>query len=177
MESTEVVRGETESTADVRALLQGSVFHVTRRTNWQAIEASGKLLPNPGGNLRTTFGFSRNSFFRNRGCVSLFDYRAPATEEITDFRFRCDPLQPAEPGGEGIAILVLNPSICGRLISWTKWKEEEAYAEMVVPHVEAGHPGPISLEEVQRLIFFRRTEDSHSVAAAFRRSYAHPGQG
>ncbi|WP_200957033.1 hypothetical protein [Lysobacter sp. Root916] len=118
----------------------------------------------------TTFGSSENSFFRNRGCISVFDYRAPSAgtwERRTD----CYPFQPASPGNEGVAIFVLNRVIYGRLQPWTLWGEEKAYNEKIAPYFEAGHEGPISLSLVDRLILLKIMEDPLSLAAMVRKSF------
>lgn len=164
-------RRETESLSDIEVLLEGAVFHVARREHWPAIEASGALLPNPDRSLPTTFGSSANSFFRNRGCICLFDYRAPPDDTIREYRRRCYPFQPAAPGNAGVAILVLNQSVHGELLPWTLWKEAGALDQMVVPHVEAGYPRPIPLRLVDRMILLRVEEDPESFAAVVRASW------
>jgi len=163
-------RTEEESLADVEAMLEGRVFHVTRRPFWEAIVTSGEIRPNADGCLPTTFGSSSNSFFKNRGCVSIFDYRSPADETIREFRMRCWPFQPAMAGGEGIAVLILKVSTYGNLVPWTKWKEENALREMVVPYVEAGHPGPIPLSEIEQVILLHVAENPTSLSARLRRA-------
>ena len=168
-EITEICRLETESLADIEANLEGTVFHVTKREYWHAILAAGELLPNQGRSLPTSFG-PYDSFFRNLGCVCVFDYRTRPDDSIVDFRRRCYPFQPASPGNDGIAIFVLNPSVYPRLLPWTLWEEQQAWSQMVVPHVEAGYPGPISLELVDRVIMLRCDEDARSHAAIIRRS-------
>lgn len=160
MKSIEISRLESDSLADIEeTFLEGRVFHVTKRAYWPAIVASGELLVNEDGSLPTTFGCSHNSYFRKRKCVSVFDYRAPLDETIRDFRSRCYPFQAAEPGSEGIVILVLSPSIHHKLIPWTRCKEENAQSEMVVPYIEAGFPGAISLDYIDMAIFLQREED------------------
>ena len=166
---TEYIRSETESLADIECGLEGTVFHVTKRENWPAILATNALVPNQDGRLASSFG-SQNSFFRRLGCVSLFDYRMPPNDSVFDFRRRCYPFQPAEPENEGIAILVLNPAVYPKLIPWTLWKDQKAYGQMVVPYVEVGHLGPISLDLVERMIFLRHTEDPTSMGAVLRRA-------
>ncbi|MCS3360017.1 hypothetical protein NYL07_09160, partial [Xanthomonas translucens pv. translucens] len=141
--ATKYIRSESESFGDVEALLEGCVFHVTRREYWPAIQRAGAVFPNIDGSLASSFGSSANSFFRNRGCVSVFDYRESPDEEIVDFRRRCYPFQPAAPGNEGITVLVLNTSLHEHLQPWTRWQDEKAYGEMIVPRVEAGHIGQI----------------------------------
>jgi len=154
----EFTRSETESLTDIEEMLQGHVFHVTKRAYWPAINESGALLPNPSGVLPTTFGTSKNSYFRKRGCVCLFDYRQAPTEELQVYRRRCHPMQAAKPGEEGISILLFESSLYERVISWEGWKKEEAFSEMVVPYAEAGHLGPIPLSEVSTVIHLRKTK-------------------
>jgi len=157
IDEVEVVRAENEPLDDIEAMLEGRIFHVTKREHWLAIKQCGVIRPNQDGSLPTTFGFSTNSHFRKRGCVSLFDWR-DATKEVRSFRYHCWPLTHAVPGGNGIAILFLKPGIVGRLITWEKWKQEAPWLkEMVVPHVEAGHEGRIPIEDIERVLLLRRT--------------------
>jgi len=72
---TEIDRLESESFADIEATLEGRVFDVTLREFFSRILVAGVIVPNQDGALPTTFGSSANSFFRNRGCVSVFDFR------------------------------------------------------------------------------------------------------
>ena len=168
--TTEFERVEGASLTDIEELLEGRVFHVTSRDAWEAIASSGEIRPNTDGSLSTTFGFSRNSYFRKRGCVSLFDYRAAPSEEAREFRTRCWPFQPAEPGGPGIAILLLGEAVYERLIPWSRAREEGVIGEVVVPYVEAGYPGPISIAQIEQVVFFRRTEALGSLAAVLRKA-------
>lgn len=163
------VRSETESLDDIEEYLQGKVFHVTRLTYLPLIIECGEIRTNSDGVLPTTFGFSDNASFRNRNCVSLFDYRPEPTEEIRNFRLRCYPFRPAYPPNGGIAILILQPNVYDVLIPWTLWKEENALREMVVPHVETGYPGPIPLNLVEEIISVEITEDPKSLAAQLRK--------
>lgn len=169
MRYLEFVRKEGESLADIEAMLEGRIFHTTRRENWEKIVDSGEIRPNPDGRLPSTFGYAKNSFFRKRGCVSVFDYRMPPDDAIQGFRRKCRPFDPAGEGA-GIAILLLKNSVEARLISWEKWKKEEAWGEMIVPHVEAGHPGPIVLSDIEQVVFLYVEEDPNSVAATLRRA-------
>jgi hypothetical protein len=165
---TEYSRLETASLADIELILEGRIFHVTKREFWPSIIASGAILHNRDGSLATTFGFSNNSYFRNRGCVSVFDYRQAATEEIKEFRNGCHPFGPARGDGAEIAILLLDPAIGEYLVPWSNWKTEEAYREMIVPHVEAGYPDRIPLDAIEQVIFLRLLEDPQSLAAVLR---------
>lgn len=166
---TELVRVEGEPIADIEDILEGKVFHVTSLPNWNLIRQSGFILPNPDGLLPTTFG-SHNSFFRKRGCVSVFDYRVEPPEDPINYKHRCHPLQPAQPDTPGVAILFLHPDIYPKLLSWELCQDEVMLRERVVPFVEAGHRGPIPISLIESVIYFRRTENPNSFAAIVRRS-------
>lgn len=170
MQTIDLTRKEGESLADVESLIEGRVFHVTRRAYWPAIYASGEIQPNNEGCLPTSFGYSANSFFRKRGCVSLFDYRLPPDELIRDYRSRCWPFQAARAENGGISILILDRSVEDNLISWLKWKEENMPSEMIVPYVEAGYPGPIPITKIELVIFLRIEEDPNSISSVLRRA-------
>jgi len=165
------VRLETEPLDDIEAQLEGQVFHVTRLAYLPSIVESGEIRPNTDGSLPTTFGYPKNGFFRNRNCVSLFDYRLEPTEEIKDFRRRCYPFSPARPPNGAIAVLILKLEVCGALVPWTRWKEEKAWSEMVVPYAESGYPGPLPFQLVSEIISVEQTEDPQSYAAMLRRSH------
>ncbi len=164
------VRLETESLDDIEAQLEGHVFHVTRLEYLPSIIECGEIRPNADGAYATTFGSSENAFFRNRNCVSIFDYRLEPPEESNDARRRCYPFAPARPPNGPIAILILNPEVCNVLIPWTRWKEEEAWSEMIVPYAEAGYPGPLPFGLVSEIITVQQTEDPHSCAAMLRKA-------
>ena len=170
MKTTTHVRRETESLDDISSLLEGRVFHVTKLAHLDAILTEGEIKPNGNGALPTTFGYVANAFFRKRNCVSLFDYRLDPTDQIRDFRTRCWPFQPARPGSDGIAILVLKPDVHAALIPWTRWKEENALSEMIVPYVEAGYPGSISIDLIDEVICLKIEEDPNSFAAMLRKA-------
>jgi hypothetical protein len=162
------VRSEAEPLGDIEEQLEGRVFHVCRLAYLPDIVAAGEIRPNRNGTLPTTFGYPKNGFFRSRDCVSLFDYRAPVTEEIRDFRCRCYPFAPARPPNGPISILFISPEAYEVLVPWTKWKEDSALSEMVVPYVEAGYPGPLPLRLIDELISVELTEDPNSLAARLR---------
>ena len=157
---------ESADMSPVMEMLEGHVFHVTKKKFLPAIQAEGALLPNNGGERPSTFGFRSNSFFLKRNCVSLFDYRT--IPEDPHYRRLCWPLQAAHPGGEGIAILFLEPAIHGRLELWTKWQEEGPLSDIVVPYVEAGYPGALSLAHIDRVVLVDIQEDPNCLAAIVR---------
>ena len=86
--------------------------------------------------------------------MSLFDYRCVTREDLDHSLTKCSPIDSihAQSPDHGIAIFLLSPSRCPTLLPLSLWKEEEAWAEMIVPYVEAGHKGPISLALVDEVI-------------------------
>ena len=163
--TTKHIRPEADSLDDISAQLEGRVFHVTKLAYLDAILTSEKIRPNGDCSLPTTFGYLPNGYFRKRNCISLFDYRLPLTDEIKDFRTRCSPFQHAR---DGIAILILNSAIYADLIPWTRWKDEEAFGDQVVPYVESGYPGSIPTRLIDEIICLTREEDPNSFAAILR---------
>jgi hypothetical protein len=122
--------------------------------------------------LPTTFGYLENGYFRNRGCVSLFDYRAEPTEQLEFFRSKCDPFQMAAPGRGGVAILFVAEAAYDQMLPWSQWKDENALSEMVVPHVEAGYRGSMSIELFDEIVTLELAEDPDSTMAIDRRARA-----
>ncbi len=163
-----IVRSESESLDDIKEYLQGKVFHVTKIDYLPSIIKCGVIKIDPEDKLPTTFGIY-NGFFKNRNCVSLFDYRPEATKEINDFRRRCYPFQPARLPSKGIAILFLKSEYWTNLIPWTQWKEEKAYEEQIVPYVEVGYPVSIPLTHIGEIISVELTEGPNSISATYRK--------
>jgi len=133
-----------KSNSELDQILKGNVFHVTPTENMLNIEKSKAVLPNLNNKINSLFGNSVNSFFRLRGCVSLFDYREYGSEEWEAHAHKCIPTLPLRQT-DSISILFLSKNEFPRLVSWEKWKEEEKWSQRVVPHVEVGYPGPIPL--------------------------------
>lgn len=167
-------QSESESLDDIKAYLQGKVFHVTKLDYLPSIIECGEIRANPEGELPSTFGIY-NGFFKNRNCVSLFDYRPEPTEEISDFRSRCYPFQPARPPSGGIAILILKPEYWDNLVPWSQSKKEKAHREQIVPYVEAGYPVSIPLTHVEEIVSVELTEDPKSIFAIYRKIHESKG--
>jgi len=142
--------------------LQGRVFHVTKECHWPEINNSGEIRPNNNGELETSFGSSENSYFKNNGCVSVFDYRNISREEPQKHMYKCHPTKPLS-ADSGMAILIFKPEIYPKLRSWTEWREGDQ-REMVVPYVEAGFFGSIPLALVEKVIIVTMSEDKNSFA-------------
>ena len=131
------------------SLLIRRVFHVTAQEAFASILTEGMIKTNENGDFAFTFGQSANSYFRRRGCVLVFDLRSVTSEQLEDSLRKYYFLNPRFTANKPV-FLFLNLTCFERLIPWLRWKEEEAYHEMVVPYVEAGYPGniPIALIDV-----------------------------
>jgi hypothetical protein len=155
-------------------LLLGRVFHVTRRKVCEQILAEGVIRANTDGALPTVFG-SSNSFFRKRGCVSFFDYRSATAEQIEAALGKCSPyhLPSSDPellNEPNVSYLFLSEAAHDRLISWSRWKEEEAYSDKVVPWVETGYPGEVPLTFIERVLHVTIDYPADSLAAMLHRA-------
>jgi hypothetical protein len=113
------------------------------------------VLGNADGRLASSFGSSSNGFFRLRNAVSVFDYRSVSDEEFEDAWSKCGPHQALAKCGYKIALLFLAPDFHGHLIGWRLWQEQQAWAQMLVPHVEAGFPAPLPIEAVEEIVEVR----------------------
>lgn len=134
---------------DILPALSGRVFHVTPENNMSLIKQSGALVPNSELVQISKFGNSSNGFFRQRNCVSFFDYRCYGTKSWEEHAYKCFPTQILNcVPGDRISILFLHESKFDKLISWTAWKEEESWGDRVVPYVETGYKGIVSLSEI-----------------------------
>jgi hypothetical protein len=136
-------------------LLFGRVFHVTTASVLEKILTCGEIRPNRDGEFESVFG-STNSYFRKSGCVSLFDYRVATRKQIDDAIVNCSPflLPSSDPEDllyePQIAYLLLAVSAYDRVIPPPG---PDAWAEgKIVPHVEAGFPGPLPVELIDEVI-------------------------
>ena len=118
---------ELESKNELMPILKGKVFHVTPAFNFPQIEKSGAIFPNQNSEWSSIFGNSINGFFRLRGCVSFFDYRAYGSDEWEAHAYKCTPTQIFHQT-DTISILVLSEEHYGELESWINWKLEEKWS-------------------------------------------------
>ncbi len=101
------------------------------------------IYPNSGA-FTSPFGNSVNGYFRLKGCVSLFDYRNFGTENWEEHAYKCLPTMPLDAYSP-LVFLFLDAREFIKLIPWIRWKEEEAWSQRVVPHIETGYPGALAL--------------------------------
>ncbi len=166
MKESNIEIAESQKVAFIKQL-RGKVFHVTFAKNISSIKKSGKILVNSDCSMKTTFGDATNSIFRLKGCVSVFDYESPSSEKWEEYMWRCNPLDSCDE--EELAFLFLSEKAKENLIRWDHVSEEWK-AERVVPHVEAGHKGPILLSGVKEIIVVRVNIDPNSLASKLNRA-------
>jgi hypothetical protein len=136
--------------------LRGRIFHVTYAKNLEKIKQTGYILVNLDCNLTTTFGNSQNSFFRKKGCVSVFDYESSTEEKWMEHMWKCNPLGPDK---DALAFLFLTEEANANLIRWEEAKHEWI-AERVVPYVEAGYKGNIPLSNISEILIVKIKNDN-----------------
>ena len=150
------------------------VFHASRLSNLELILKSGEILPGKGRELESSFGYAKSSFFHARECVSLFDYRNLKEGVLETSLTKCSPFQAIDRQSKipGIAIFILSPLRHELLLPWTLCEEEHADREMIVPHVEVGHQGPISLDWIDEVFRVQvdLDEDKQKLLEIFRRA-------
>ena len=168
MKTTKIHIEKGDALQQLMPILEGKVFHVSKSKNWPKIEELEKIIPNENGDLETSFGASRNSFFKNKDCVSVFDYRNIHEDKPQEHMYKCRPTAPLTPE-EGIVIFVLSETTYSNLIPWEGWKQEDL-SQMVVPYVEAGYPGAIELSLIDEVIFVTMDENESSGLANLLRS-------
>ena len=156
---------------ELLARLLGKAFHVTKKINYPGILKAGCISFNQDGSFKTSFGSSSNSFFKNRGCVSVFDYRNVPQEKFDQFAGKCHPLAAARDDGE-MVVFVLSTEAANRLVSWGGWKVEEAHSEMVVPYIEAGYEGSLALSDVETIYIVRVKSEPNPIVQALNRGRA-----
>lgn len=129
--------------ADILEHLLGRVFHVTRLSHLESIQAAGALLPNTTG-VASPFGDAGNGYFRARKCVSFFDFRDYQSEGWKKFHGVCSPTNAISPDDPAI-VMFLAPEHHSKLIPWTEWQATGMKGSMV-PYIEMGFPGAVNLD-------------------------------
>jgi hypothetical protein len=144
-----------EITKRLTPLVRGRVLHITCAANLPSILSDGAISGNADGRWASSFGSSRNGFFRVRNAVSVFDYRSVSDDEFEDAWMKCGPHRALSQCNYRIALLFLASESYKRLISWKLWAKEEAWEQMLVPHVEAGYPAPLPVSDIEEILELR----------------------
>ncbi|MBI3099528.1 MAG: hypothetical protein HYY93_15075 [Planctomycetes bacterium] len=130
--------------------LVGRAFHVTTNAALSSIERDGEIRPSTSGVYPFQYPQSGQSFFRLRGCASVFDLRRVPNGQIEQSLWKYYFLNPFD--GNQPCFLTLSSRAASRLEPWTAWEQKRDYSQMVIPYVEAGHLGPISVGDIDRVL-------------------------
>jgi hypothetical protein len=149
MEEQHLSIREENLRTELLPVLCGRVFHVTTLEAYASILKQGAIKSNETGEFPYSYGMSENSYFRKRGCVSVFDLRAIRFEH---WEFAELPtgfgafLNPAAAQNKPV-FLFLRDCCDENLIKWVE--SPESRHEMVIDNAEAGHKGDIPISHIQ----------------------------
>jgi len=101
---------------------------------------------------------SENSYFRNKGCVSVFDLRTSTADQVDEALLKYYFLNPF-PDNRPV-FLILSRSCYGGLIPWSTSIAKAGCRAMVIPHVEAGYPSEIPLSLIDSALFVTVKKES-----------------
>lgn len=138
--------------------LVGRVFHVTSHAAAEMILGGEGIRNNRDGQFVTGFGTAELSFFRLRGCVSVFDFRN-MTKEAWEFVSFVGGLNPAGAARNNPAFLFLADSCFDSLETYATWQAEGPHNRMIVPLIEAGYPDHIPVAMITSALFVTVTPD------------------
>lgn len=124
------------------------VFHVTTTDAYPSIQKTGAVLVEPPATSRH---WSYDAHFRSTGCVSLCDLRGVDDEKIRLALSAYYFLNPRSDDADPV-FLILRPAAIGCVVTYEEALEGGALERMIVPHIEAGYPGDLSLDLIQETI-------------------------
>lgn len=142
-------------TTQLTPIVRGRVLHITCAASLRSILADGAVSGNADGRFASSFGSSKNGFFRLRNAVSVFDYRSVSDVEFEGAWMKCGPHRAFAQCRYRIVLLFLAPESYPRLINWERWRQEQAWEQMLVPYVEAGYPAPLPLDAIEEILEVR----------------------
>jgi len=148
---------KVSSEKELEKSLIGKIFHVTPIENLDSINKTKGLFPNTELNIKSKFTNTETGYFRNKGCVSFFDYRDHGSKTWKEFANKCRPTQILNRTN-GIAVFFLSSDQFNKLIPWTNWKDEEAYSQQIVPHIEIGHKGFVAMSHITKIIVLEQAD-------------------
>ncbi|WP_133245471.1 hypothetical protein [Pelagibaculum spongiae] len=136
---------EIDSFSQLKEAMKGKVFHVTSMESLLEIKKSGCFLNNLSENRSSWFG-NTNGYFRNKGCISFFDYR-----KIDDcpewLPGRCNPLDILRH--DSMALLVIKPEAYLKLVVPGRRETSKERKMNLVPMIEVGIKSSLSLKLIE----------------------------
>jgi hypothetical protein len=154
---------DQDITESIKASLMGKVFHATTIEALDKIKNSGFIAPNLDNEFDSPFG-RYNGYFKNKGCVSFFDYRP--NEQLENYIHKCFPTQIFEKSA-GLVILELSSNRYPHLVNWENWKKEGSGFQ-IVPYVETAIKGIVNLSDISDIRIIDRPESFRTRADFYR---------
>ena len=131
--------------------LRYEVFHITPKRCFENILKSGEIRPSTVLKDETAFSASENSYLRDRGCVSLFDLRFATAKQIRNGLSFINPFRYEFDGSP--VLLILKPDAYAKVVRCGDCREESLkIGQRLLPHIEAGYPGAISTDLIDRCL-------------------------
>ena len=137
--------------SSILPLLKGRAFHVTDETAYQSILAKGRVCTNRDERYQFTYAFSKLSYFRQRGCVSVCDLRNATESQIAEGLDRYNFLHPRSDHNTVVHLLLGNIATRS-LVTWEQATQADGLTIQGVPHIESGHPGPIPIADLDEAL-------------------------
>lgn len=119
--------------------------------NYHKILACGFIDSNR--NEKYKLNWSSNSYFRNRGCISvcdLYNHTRPRLTKKAVYQYRI--FSQREDIDDKFVFLFLHENAYHHLI---KWEKGQTYSETFVPHLESGYPDKIPLSLISEIWFIK----------------------
>ncbi len=147
--------GENELNTILEPRLQRFPFHVTTPENYTKIVSDGFIKNNKNEDLPIRWNGSRNSYFKNMGCVSVCDLiglEDTSIKEKSHYMYgNYYFLNPIRSDNKVVHIL-LDPSIRNSLISSKEWKICDDLSQKIAPRLEFGFKGDIPISLFSKVI-------------------------
>jgi len=125
----------------------GSIVHFTSFEAFKSIYEDKAIKPNIDAKYSSPFGRYK-PYFASKGCVSFFDFRE--LEKSTGNVASCNPISILNQTGRLVA-LELSKTKYSSLISWEDCKIHGLNGCNIVPNLEVGFRGDVSLGDISKL--------------------------
>lgn len=150
--------------------LYGGLWHTIHPERFEAILASGALLPDPevpdGDRWGTSQGPDYYPYVRTLGGISLFDFDqfdAETYSERCPNSSWCEFVPYQQHWGCSVWIEIDRIQAGPQLISGpdlvARWKADSAYGHNIMPYIEAAHLGPLPRTAFKRAFLVREEDD------------------
>lgn len=166
-EIEELVLNKQTAYSYIKDRLVGEIFHVTSKVNFDSIVADGEIRPNTNNQYAGAFGNHLDSYCRVANYISLFDYHNPSVVQIENSEKNCLPTM-CLTKENSLVVLFLSHKIWAKVLPYRRKNFEKNIGQMIVPHIEAGYPEPISLKNVSKILILSTNDDEDSLVKALR---------